>query len=176
MVLQIRNQAEVTANNGDKASIDIPARTITSSKRQSNCPLKYKLEMEVPRWNEWDQSYYGHYEEVRNGPYGDNLSIDLTNLNAVLSISQQEFLDDWSVRFAHTTDDGEFISLKFQYTAWDPSEPEWNNKIYDEFTVEVRSSLETKSNFCDWTALSIDEPVSGTRTYDIVESTREPEL
>ena len=44
----------------------------------------------------------------------------------------------------------------------------------DEFEVMVYSSKETRADFCDWTKLSIDEVIQGSRTYDIVGSDEEP--
>jgi hypothetical protein len=149
---------------------------VSGAVRQADCPIKYKLEMEVPQWAEWNNEWYGNFQAVRAGEFGANLQVN-SETDSILSLSQQEFLDDWSHRYAYTsTDPSSYIKVKFRYTAWDASRQVWESQQFDEFEVEIRASAETKSSFCDWTALAIADPISGTRTYDINPSGEEPDL
>jgi hypothetical protein len=133
------------------------------------------LEWAVPRLNEWDNSYWDDWESIRGG--SSNIELDLTSTppSAVLKISQQDYLDHWAMRYGEDKPP-QSTNIKMRWSVWDPSQNQWSTRKDDEFTVQVLSSNESKASFCDFTKLSIDEMISGDRTYQVNPYGEEPEM
>lgn len=147
-----------------------------ATKRIEDCPLKWQLEWAVPRRSEWDGnvSYWDDWDVIR-GSDNVELSLDSTPVSAVLKISQQDYLDHWARRYGEEKPADSTI-IKMRWSAWDPTQQQWATMKNDEFTVEVLSSKESQASFCNFDNISIDETISGDRTYQVVEYGMEPEL
>jgi hypothetical protein len=111
-------------------------------------------------------SYWDDWEVIRGGSDNIVLNLDSTPISAVLKISQQDYLDHWAMRYGEDKPPKSTI-IRMRWSAWDYSQNQWSTMQYDEFTVEVFSSNESKASFCDFTNLSIDETISGDRTYQV---------
>jgi hypothetical protein len=96
-------------------------------------------------------------------------------ISADLEISQNDYLEYWATRYGEDHPEDSTL-VNFRFVVWDPTKYQWSTRKEDQFTVEVRSSQETQASFCDYEMLSIDETISGDRTYDIVEAGKEPYL
>jgi hypothetical protein len=67
---------EVADNNDEELALDLPARSINVPKSYTDCPLKWQLEWEVPRYSEYSDSYWGDWDPIRGD---ENIELDLEN-------------------------------------------------------------------------------------------------
>jgi hypothetical protein len=60
------------------------------------------------------------------------------------------------------------VVVQVRFVFWDPTND--SKKYYDEVEIKIESSTETLSNLCNWSQLTVDGQISGTKNFDVIKS------
>lgn len=95
----------------------------------------------------------GWYEPFLGNDY---CTIDMDNLKLDCQITQTYYLEEMVYKYTGHYEDPGMLMYHFRYVHQDQTRP-WETIKYDNITVVVKSSNETRADYCDFTSLAINE-------------------
>jgi hypothetical protein len=105
-------------------------------------------------WDDDMQWYSGYQAEIRDDQQYTtvtNLNYDSNNPFFTLEVSQEEYIVDFARKFSYAdfSSPPQFTMIEVMFEIYDPTNEE-GTKLYDTFRLEVESSGQKATEFCDY--------------------------
>jgi sensor histidine kinase YesM len=153
-------------------TMEIESLKPISAKNEDNCPIEMVAQVFDGYFDQSVNEWVGNWMEIRNDDYITNKMNDKTKRSFQFTINQKQYISELSTRYAMASSDTSTIAqetkLRCRFVAWDETNYEMT-KIEKEVTITVVSSGQTGAATCDFSPLSLDNKITGTRKYRVGE-------
>jgi hypothetical protein len=147
-------------------SMNIEALKLISTK--NDCPVEMVAQFFNGYFDNSINEWVGEWTEVRTDTYQTNEMNDKTKRSFKFEITQKQYIAELSKMYA-ITDMSQIApetKLRYRFVAWDPTDFN-STMIQEEISLTVVSSGQTGAAICDFSALSLDDKITGTRKYRV---------